>query len=57
MSDYIKTQFLFWLGTGALTIDVVQFSTGVIGIIGACFMAVGGYYHMRIKKGEWDDRK
>lgn len=57
MDEYLKTQSLFWLGTGAVSVDLVHFSTGVIGILGACFMAVGGYYTMRIKKREWEDQE
>ena len=56
MSEYLKvTQSLFWVGTGVVSVDLIHFSTGIIGILGAFFMAIGGYYHMRIKKREWED--
>lgn len=55
MSEYLKSKLFFWVATTVTVADVIQWTTGFVGLVGACFMATAGYYSMRIKKRELNE--
>ncbi len=50
MNNFIIHKFGFLLGTTIAAADILHFATGFFALLGAIFMAISGYYSMRLKR-------
>lgn len=56
MKEFFETRVLGWVFGASATMtaaDMVALGTGFLGLIGALFMAVSGWYSFRVKRREF----
>lgn len=57
MREYFTGKCIFGTGLALTVADLIAISTGVVGLVGTILMATAGWYSMRIKKLELEEKQ
>ena len=55
--DRAKFAYLAFVGgTGLNVWEIIKGANIILGLVGSVLMVAGGYYALRLKKREWEDK-